>query len=147
MDSATFYHLCDAQFSFLVTQYGFRRTHRLSSSIGYEVEYKNATTGLRIYFEARDRILEVLLCRLVEGSLVKDPICLKRTSENYCFDIVFLAKLRCPDWHYFGIDNTDAEIESDVVEQAKLIQSLADDVLRGDFTVFAELEKMEKERL
>ena len=130
---------CLMRFEYLSTN-GFELAGITRDSYGSEVTYKNRTTGVKVSFEVRENEIFVYLIRLIDGEI---PDYLDAPSRWFYLDN--LVKLRSPttnvprkeggDW--FTPDDVDRFLSV----YAELLKEYGEDVLRGDFSVFSELER------
>ena len=130
---------CLMRFEYLST-YGFELADITRDSYGSEVTYKNRTTGVKVSFEVRENEIFVYLIRLIDG---ETPDYLDAPSRWFYLDN--LVKLRSPptnvprkeggDWF------TPDDVDRFLTVYAELLKEYGEDVLRGDFSVFYELER------
>jgi hypothetical protein len=130
---------CLMRFEYLST-YGFELADITRDSYGSEVTYKNRTTGVKVSFEVRENEIFVYLIRLIDGEI---PDYLDAPSR--WFYLGNLVKLRSPttnvprkeggDWF------TPDDVDRFLTVYAELLKEYGEDVLRGDFSVFYELER------
>jgi hypothetical protein len=136
---AIFVQNCLNKFEYLST-YGFELAGNTRDNYGSEVTYKNRTTGVKVSYEVRENEIFVYLIRLINGEI---PEYLDAPSCWFYLDN--LVKLRSPatnvprkkgsDW--LTLDDIDRILSA----YADLLRKYGEDVLRGDFSVFSELER------
>jgi hypothetical protein len=132
-------------FSFLVQTYGCRVVDNHVGKSGLRMVFQNDHTGIVITFGPREPWY-VSLCRLVEG---RRPV--RRSGEFGpgsrldCFGLLDLASLRRPEW---SPQQSPYILPSDglVEEYATTLSSVGSDVLRGDFSVFLQLNQIVHDR-
>ena len=150
-----FFGICAEKLQFLMDEYGFRETDRTDTyNSFYEVIYQNETTAVKVYFERRDMYVSVQVCRLVGGKLQKDPETLTPSTEWTCFQVDVLLMVRAPayDQRPFLLAE-EARSHEEVAEgiavvlanYADALRAHGQDVLRGDFSVFPQLDRIAKE--
>jgi hypothetical protein len=136
---AIFIQNCLNRFDYL-SAYGFELAGTTRDRYGSEVTYKNQTTGVKVSFEVRENEIFVYLIRLIDGEI---PDYLDAPSHWFYLDN--LVKLRSPrtnvprkeadDWF------TPEDVDHLLSVYAELLKEHGEDVLRGDFLVFSELER------
>ena len=170
MNSELFFKLCDRYFQFLLEKFGCRVVSRKDNSWrwGYEVTYQNSTTAVKIRYEPADHYVFILLCQLVNGKIPDYPVSIHRKTKLHQFYLDDLLVLRSPGTRIrskpFGdtipddlsakqiieacVANpfTKHDLEHMVKTYAAALRKHGADILRGDFTVFAQLEKIVKKR-
>lgn len=136
---AIFIQKCLDRFGYL-SAYGFELAGTTRDRFGSEETYKNQTTGVKVSFDVRENDISVYLIRLINGEI---PDYLEAPSRWFYLDN--LVKLRSPatnvprkkgsDWL------TPDDIDRILSAYADLLRKYGEDVLRGDFSVFSELER------
>lgn len=95
------------------------------------------------------------LIKLVNGKIPPYPIFIKPETELHWFDLKDLIYLRAPqlkieqppiDSLFKPRRNFEKFIEKILIQYANSLEQYAIDVLKGDFRIFAELEKIVKKR-
>lgn len=146
-----FFDLCDSKFRFLVEEYRFTKTGEEESALLDKVTYKNQTTGVVIGFERGDGYIYVELHRLVDGEINRNPIIIRHDSKLNHFGLHNLISLRMPDLKFpsdiRGKGKKDQLMEEIITKYAYALRECATDILRGDFSVFRELDKVVKSRI
>lgn len=150
MNKERFFNICAKEFSFLETDFGFRVEAQDSNDAGFTLSFKNSTTGIRVIYEFREYYAFVEICQLVDGRLVSISGELRSDTILYCYDLDDLLSVRSsesivPPYQPETVLN-DELIESVISQQAKNLKRYAQDVLRGDFSIFEKLDKVVKER-
>ena len=108
------------------------------------ITYKNATTALRVGYEPVDRGVFVLLIRLVHGQIPPYPLHIRPPDIIDIFYLDDLVALRGKK-----LRTSDMRVRSwkeSIAQAASELRTSATDVLRGDFEVFLELDKIVKSR-
>ncbi len=163
-----FFKLCGRHFAFLIEEFGCRVGGKKSDAFEDELIYRNATTAVKIRYEPREKYVFVLLCRLVNGKIPPYPIFVRHEKELTQFYLDDLLTLRSPatiirkKYHRERFaDKEDlhqaikASLEEPFTEQnlehmiktyAAALREHGSDILKGNFTVFAELEKIVRKR-
>jgi hypothetical protein len=115
--------------------------------------FQNDHAGLKVIFEWRDKYLAVQLCRLVDGKVLRDEA--SRDSEWTCFHIMDLLTVNAPDYDQDSLllpeeGKTEEAIMDEIGQSLEkyvdAIRSHGGDVLRGDFSVFPQLDRIAKQR-
>ena len=137
-------------FGYLETTYGFRIAQVDASSYwAIRLVYQNATTAIVIDRSIEFSRVELSLIRLVDSAIPKPVIFVtpEVTLHQFLFDN--LLQIRAPDalakLHTLG-GLGDEQVESSLAFLAQALNDYASDVLRGNFTIFAALEAMAKQR-
>jgi hypothetical protein len=137
-----FVKLCREKFQFLVDEFAFRRvTSATRSGPGY-VLYTNSTTGVGIGYDRRDGYLSVDPMRLVEG---KPPASGGFRHHQPLWTLIRLRAGTPPGISDRGGVRTEPEIAVALSADAAALKANAADILRGDFSVFPELERLRAE--
>lgn len=152
----TFFGLCEEKLRPLTKEYGLVRADEKAGRgyTYYMIVFKNETTALRIYFEWMGSYLEVMLCRLVDGNLGTFHETLTPNVAESCFHTEDLLNVRAPGYNLEAlqpretIDEADTmkEVERRLAKYADALCTYGEDILRGDFGVFAKLDKIAKRR-
>ena len=136
-------------FSFLIDKYGFREIHSKTSSYGDEILYKNATTGVLVRWEFRDRYIYVALIKLIHGNVPPYPIFIRSKSNIDWFYLDDLLSIRRKNFEALQADFQNEDEKKLTVKLKKIsvyLEREAEDVLKGDFSVFPKLDLIVKER-
>ena len=165
-----FFKLCSEHVQFLIDEFGCRVVGKKSDNFKDEVIYRNATTAVKVSYEPRERSMFILLCRLVDGNIPQEPIFVRPKTKLYSFYLDDLLALRSPGARIlrrkpFGgitFDDLDAkqiieacaaappfterDLEHMVKTYATALHKHGADILRGDFSVFTELDRIVKKR-
>ncbi len=136
------------EFSFLIDDFSFREESLELDNWGIRLVYCNSTTGVRISYEPREGGIFVMLIRLVDGQLPDYPIIIDEDTVLNYFDLQDLLSVRIPCFkeNNLEIEKTNSELENYIKQIAKDLRTQAEDVLKGDFLIFSELEGIVKER-
>jgi hypothetical protein len=135
-------------FSFLIDDFGFREKSLELDNSGIRLVFCNSTTGVRISYEPREGGIFVMLIRLVDGKQPDYPIFIDEDTVLNYFDLQDLLSVRIPCFkeNNFEIGKTNSELENYIKQIAKNLRTQAEDILKGDFLIFSELEIIVKER-
>lgn len=163
----SFFQFCDKYFRFLIEEFGCRIVGKKPDSFGGEVTYRNATTAVNVRYEQREHYVFILLCRLVRGKIPQEPIFVHPKTKLYSFYLDDLFTIRSPDTKirrkpfgdkipdlalkeliqaYTSEPFTERDLEHMIKTYAAGLQRYAADILRGDFAIFPELDKIVKKR-
>jgi hypothetical protein len=119
----------------------------------YTAIFQNETTAVRVYFEWQERYLSVQVCRLINGKVQRAAESL--ASEWARFHVGDLLTVRVPEYDQSALQlpeewkseqATMDEIGQSLEEYAGALRVHGGDILRGDFTVFPQLDKIAKRR-
>lgn len=83
-------------FDFLQIAFGFRLLTFEQWDHGHEVIYQSDVTGVLIQYSSRHRYLQIMLYRLVQGRLIRNPPIPKPGSEVYGYLLNDLIELTDP---------------------------------------------------
>jgi len=146
-----FFEVCEAEFRFLVDEFGFRKKARKTSAGVFRVPYEGAPAKVEVGFEWRDQYIYVLLGKpglprwKAEGRLPRP------SDELMGFNLEDLLTVRAPgsgiDEKTFGRALTREDIEHVCGTYARALREQAADVLRGDFSVLPAVERIINERV
>jgi DNA-binding protein Fis len=145
-----FFQFATKSFQFLVDQFGFRNGVRKSEGGLYRVIYQSETTAVEIGLEWREQYIYVELLRLVNGKIKENPVIIELDSELTVFNLEDLIALRAPKTKLSPGFNKRLTIESvkyALTHYARALREFGTDVLKGDLSVFAELEAVVKARI
>jgi hypothetical protein len=153
--AATFFRVVEERLRPLLDEYELSRT-RVEDGGGYtyySMVFQNEHAAVRVYFEWPEQYLSVQLCRLVNGKVQRNPESLD--SEWTCFHIDDLLTVRVPEYDQSALllpqewkseEATMDEVGQSLDKYADALRQHGGDVLRGDFSVFPQLEKIAKHR-
>jgi hypothetical protein len=153
--AATFFRIVEENLAPVLDEYGLRRTS-VEEGPGYTyyiIVFQNDHAGLKVTFEWRDKYLAVQLCRLVDGKVQRDEA--SRDSEWTCFHIMDLLTVNAPDYDQDSLllpeeGKTEEAIMDEIGQSLEkyvdAIRRHGGDVLRGDFSVFPQLDRIAKQR-
>jgi hypothetical protein len=133
---------CEKAFGFLVDEFHCRLVPDWFSEYRAARVYQNDTTAVLISLELDYPGLFVMFLKLVDGKIPKE-------SFNRGFYLTDLVALRAPDYHYaYNVKELwdPKKVKEIVFTYAFLTKKHAADILRGDFRVFKDLEKIIRER-
>lgn len=136
---STFTQKCLDKFGYLA-DYGCKLASIEEDRYGVEITYKNQTTGIKVSFEVRENAIFVYLIRLVNSEV---PAYLDAPSRWFYLDNV--VKLRSPSTTLPrkkpGGWLSLSDIDHILAVYANALKEFGQDVLCGDFSVFAELAR------
>lgn len=114
------------------------------------ITYKNKTTAVKIFLEPSDGGIFVRLLRLIEGNLPIDPVYLTDKSHLNDFYLDDIVTLVAPSYKTLHPNLTELfkcpVMKKVLVQKAYCLKEFAIGILKGDFTLFPELEKIVKKR-
>jgi hypothetical protein len=150
-----FPNICQKHFRFLEEEFNCLFFFK-QDSYGEYIDYLNSTTGISINFVPMDAgMVYVLISRLVGNKIPEYPIFVQKSQmELNTFDLEDLLAIRAP---LFKIERPSFEqlekpfkprvFEKTIVQLSNALRIYAQDVLKGDFSIFSELDKIVKNRL
>ncbi|MEW5978118.1 MAG: hypothetical protein AB1898_20170 [Acidobacteriota bacterium] len=142
--SDPFFDACEVHFAFLKSDYGCKGASKQRHSWGERFSTQNKTTGVVVTLENRGLIVLVQLARLMKGEIVMPVGEIRPDTELFTFDLddlVFLKGGR-PGPSPKG----ENVLLNAVLGQAYNLKTYAGEVLAGNFQVFADLDKVVKQR-
>jgi hypothetical protein len=136
---------CRRWFDFLETDFLFRIISLNKNDVEANITYANETTAIDVRYELKDNLVFVYLIRLIDGKIPDFPLTIKTDTELYKFDLDSLIHLRSAslavDQKQFGYPFSQKDFEVILSRYSKALQKIGSDILKGDFTVFSELER------
>jgi len=141
---------CKRRFKFLEEEFGFKPPKRQRISVFCSLTYQNETTAVDVSLEPMEGGVFLLVSRLLNGEIPKYPIFVTRKMTLHAFYLDDLVRLRRPNAarRQAGVDLVSGrEIAKSLARSAAQLRELGEDILKGDFAVFSELEKIVKARL
>jgi hypothetical protein len=146
----------EEEFLFLEKEYSFSNAVSKSINGGFEFEYSNSTTGVCITYEYKEAYLFVMLYRLVEGKLVKNPARINFDSILNGIGLDDIIMLHDPNAmvkpaYQYG-NQSDFYTKKDGLRLyirlfAENLKRFGINVLKGDFSEFRDAEKLVKARI
>jgi hypothetical protein len=107
-------------------------------------------TAVEASLEPMDGGMFVLVSRLVNGEIPEYPIFVTRKMTLHSYYLDDLVSLRQPDAAkgQASVDPASGvEIAKCVAQSASRLREFGSNILRGDFSVFSQLEEMAKARI
>jgi hypothetical protein len=150
MDPKQLSQICGKHFKFLEKKYGFVLVKEAVDSLSYEFWYKSNTVGIKVKFEFPDFYLFVKLCRLQNEGFPPKPGEIRPETQLESFDLDDVLTIRSKESLIpsYSVDTKfDKALLEDVVrKQAINLKKFATDIIKGDFSLFPELDKIVKKR-
>jgi hypothetical protein len=152
---ALFFHkMCKVEFEFLETEFNCKVVDISQTKSCELVIYTNETTAVQISLELRDGGIFVEIMKLVDGKIPPKEIFINSNTQLNRFDFEdFLAirnpslSIERPDLNKLIFEPGWEKIMTRIVRQfATELRKHASDVLKGDFRIFSNLEKIVKAR-
>lgn len=135
--------LCRQVFRFLETDFNYKLASIKRDAYGTYIIYSNLTTAIKIIFSPIDGGLFIELIRLTGGKIPPYP------KDHFEFTNVLILrktsfKINDPTmdelmYHYHALKKA-------LLQRTHLLKKYCIDIIRGDFTIFPELEKIVKKR-
>lgn len=153
-----FLELARKHLRYLETGYGCKVMKERRDRWSPFVAYQNQTTGVLAEYEVRDAYLNILLYRLENGKIIRDPVLNSPTATTFhghaLDDIV---SLRSAAAVVGSMQDFSASPEGEIPESKMLeayvrrfaenLRLYADDVLRGDFAIFLQVDRLMRRRI
>ncbi|WP_149272941.1 hypothetical protein [Pareuzebyella sediminis] len=155
MSAKDFDIIAQNEFKFLESEYNFTLSKCKKEDWGYELIYLNNTTGVKIAYEYRAAYIFIMLYQLVNGELHENPRNIEDGTIMYGYgldDLIILCNpesLVKPAYEYgeqSDYYNEENGMRLYVNAFANNLKIFAKDILNGDFEIFADLDKIVKER-
>lgn len=156
MASKDFDIIAKEQFSFLQSEFKFQLMNCTKMDWGYELFYKNDTTGVKITYEFQAAYIFIMIYRLINGEFCENP---RNINENtvlngYGLDDIISVQnpeaLIKPAYEY-GESSEYYDKEKGLMLYisafAKNLKLFGKEVLRGDFSIFSDTDKIVKDRI
>lgn len=147
MENKEFVNISNKIFSFLETEYKFKRLKPTKSCGVISISYINATTGIKVNYGDREDLFSLVMYKLEDGKMIY--------GGNKSYWLWSLIALKAPE--------KDAELERQVTElrkkltddgiinhlkyNAEMLKQYGGDILNGDFTMFPAFQKICQERV
>jgi hypothetical protein len=129
---------------------GLFKFYKKKTEWGFRSIYGNKVTAVDLTFEQRDFCLFVRLVKLRNGEFPANPGEIRPDSVLDGFDLDDILGLRSPERlippHSGSSLLNITFFDQLVATQVNNLREFASDVLRGDFSVFAELDHVVKRR-
>lgn len=143
------------RFAFLEDDFGCEMICSKLKSWGYDIQYKNKTTGISIVYEFRENYIFIYLHKLIDEKIEKIPRLINDYTKLSGFsldDIVNLKNptdLMKPGYAYGEKSKYDGEKgwELYISKFADNLKRYGKDILKGDFSIFPKLDTIVKERV
>jgi hypothetical protein len=84
---------------------------------------------------------------LINGTLVRDPILISTQTELNGYYLDDLLSIKQPGFVPEQIPLDDKDIEQVLTDYSVMLHEHADDLLKGDFSIFSKLDKIVKARI
>lgn len=123
----TFVESARNAFRFLLTEFGFAGPRIESGPASISLAYVNGRTGLRVELDVREQVVDVVLVRLTDGTWPP------RSQLGWVYlDRVARSRGIALQSGVFRYPQTQDEITDRVLEEARVLRALADELLLGD---------------
>jgi hypothetical protein len=142
-----FLNISKREFAFLIDKFGFRlKSSRKEPGQIYIVRYINSTTAVLTSWELRDNWINVEFYELTNGKLIEDPLRSDRGESIKSCYLELLLMIRAPQIHIKNTPSNMTEVETCLKEYSNAAETFFPDILKGDFSIFAEAEKIIQKR-
>lgn len=155
MPKKNFYTISREKFNFLECDYNFTFSKCTKEDWGYELIYKNDTTGVKITYEYREAYIFIKLCELINGEIQEPPRNIQDDDTLHCYGLDDLITICSPQdmikpAYEYGDESIYYDRENGltlyVSAFAKNLKLYGEDILKGNFKAFSELDKIVKRR-
>lgn len=149
IDFQDFERVCMKRLRFLKEDFQFQLEKVERKPFGIFITYLNSSTGVRVSLEPREGRIFVLVCRLIDGKIPEYPIFVKPDTPLNCYyldDIVRLKLDKLPSRPVVKQLLSPTGAETALTEISSLLREFAADILTGNFTMFADLDRVVKTR-
>lgn len=149
-----FLELCREIFRFLEEDFGCKVVSVKEDVYGDYITYQNLTTAIRIALEPREGGVTARLYRLISGKIPDYPVSIKSETTLHVFYLDDLIALRAPStkveqplYDLFPGGGPNVRLLKQILAQyARVLREYGSEILKGDFRVFVELDKIVKKR-
>jgi hypothetical protein len=143
-----------AQFRFLERDYFFKFHESIINTLSITIIYQNNTTAVSITLDQEFGMIFVDLIRLINNKISELPSEISKYTELNEFDFEDLLSIRNPKIKIEKPSLDDLvflpgweKVVSRILHQYAInLKKYCDDVLKGDFYIFKELDKIVKKR-
>ena len=142
-------------FNFLIIDYNFSVQSSKKDNFGYKLIMVNSTTGVEVKYEFREADIHIVLYRLTSGRIVNNINEALITNEPMeGFGLGWIINFKNSDAqikpaYEYSIASSYYDKSSGLKNYAKFVagrlKEFADDILRGDFSIFSDLDYVVKE--
>lgn len=147
MNEKNYKFLLSQKFAYLKTEYDFEPVSNIDDSEFYKVVLKNSTTGIAIIYEYRDANIFIYLYRLVDGQIVEDKLPLVENEPLNSIELSYIVQYKDAEKLTKPLyDSSTMNFEDLVADLSKNLRMFADDVLKGDFSIFSKVDNIAKKR-
>lgn len=147
MIKKSFKDILNCEFNFLKVDYGFELVSCKDNPDFYKLIFKNVTTGVSITYDYRDANIFVYLIKLVNGQIVEDKIPISINKPLNSIELSYIIKYRNEESLTKPLFDDSVNSFEDLVKKiATNLKNYADDVLKGNFNIFSEVDSLAKKR-
>ena len=133
-------------FSFL-QEYGFQPVSSVIDKDFCIIKMQNNTTGIALHYERRESNVFVYLYRLIDGKMVEDKIPVSSDLPLNSIELQFIIQLREGENYVCKIQSQSSKSLDELIQAIAVdLKKYADDILKGDFGLFGELDSIAKKR-
>lgn len=142
-------------FGFLLTDYNFCISFSKQEGWGYHLIATNSTTGIEIEYEFKEAFIQIYLYKLVDGKIVKNvSSAIKNDEPIMGFGLGWIIQLVNPTdkirpAYEYKEEPSFYDNKNGLRNYASFIASklkrYASDILKGDFSLFGDLDTLVKE--
>jgi hypothetical protein len=139
--------LLNDKFKFLKTDYEFEPVSTIDDPDFYKVILKNSTTGIAIIYEYRDANVFIYLYKLINGQIIEDKLPIVEREPLNSIELSYIVQYRDSEKLTVPLyDDSSTSFEDLITKLASNLRMFADDVLRGDFSIYLKVDKLAKKR-
>lgn len=143
--------LCRKIFNFLEKDFGCRLDSVVRDSYGAYLAYRNSTTGVKISFTPGDGDVLIYLIKLIDGVMPVYPVTITLKDSVYYFELDEVISIKNPTLQILNPSTDEmikkiSTLKEILLQQAEYLKKYAADILKGNFSIFPELEKIVKKR-
>lgn len=142
--------LVSVPFGYLTRDFGCKVVGREDNSWVTKLIYQNETTGVEVTYSIEFDRAEVSLVRLIKGRRPAYPIFISEQEQLHHYLLDSLLLLRAPEAldaikPYFSL--TEGAVKEALSRWANALRKYGSDPLKGDFSVFDEMEAIVRARV
>jgi hypothetical protein len=147
MKNQTIVNKLKDKFFFLQQEYGFKGVSSVIDKDFCIIKMQNDTTGIALHYERREDDVFVYLYRLIDGKMVEDKIPISSDFPLNSIELRFIIQFREGEKFINKFQNQSSKSFDELLQDiAADLRKYANDVLKGNFEVFREVDSIAKKR-
>lgn len=144
------------EFNFLLSEYDCKLSRCKKEKWGIELLYLNNTSGVKINYEYHEGYIFIMLYKLINGVFHENPKNIDKDTILFGYDLddiisIFNQQDLVKRVYEYGENSNFYVSNEGVNEYIKLfalnLKKYSSSILRGDFSIFFDLDKIVKTRI